>query len=337
MKAAVLTEDGGLGVTTLPDPAPRPGEVVVAVAACGVCGSDVHRVERRLGPPGMVLGHEFGGEVVEVGADVTGLKVGDRVAVNPVAGCGQCETCRRGIPFACRARPNIGINAPGAYAEYVAVPADQCLVLPEGMDARRGAFLEPLAVALQAVHLSGDVRGADTLVFGTGSIGLNLVLALRARGAGRIVAIGRSPARRAMAERLGATWVIDSRQDSVPEVFQTRDYRFWAAYECSAAPDAIDTLIEAVETGGTVVEVALAERQPVNLLGLVAKGVHLVGSCAFDGPTYRESYDLVFRQGVDPEPLVTERVGLDELPAAMARLLGPNPPVKVMVEPGRRS
>src|SRR5258707_548788 len=184
---------GPAGVEPVARPAPRPAPdgVVVAVHSCGICGSDVHMVARGMVPHGQVLGHEFSGTVVEVGRDATGWRQGQAVAVNPLGSCGSCDACRRQLPFLCQAVPNLGIDAPGAFAEYVAVPRGQLLALPGGADPELGAHAEPLAVALHALALARVAPGDASVVYGVGPIGLNVIMALRAADAGRIVAGGR--------------------------------------------------------------------------------------------------------------------------------------------------
>ena len=130
MRAVVCVPEG-TEVADVPDPVAGPGEVVIQVEACGLCGSDVHAVENGLTAPGQILGHEFGGRIAEVGADVTGWSVGQAVAVNPLGACQSCRECAAGLPFRCAALPNLGLSAPGAYAEYVAVHAGQLVPLPD--------------------------------------------------------------------------------------------------------------------------------------------------------------------------------------------------------------
>jgi threonine dehydrogenase-like Zn-dependent dehydrogenase len=144
-------------VVDRPDPLVEPGGSVVAVHSCGICGSDVHAVKAGVRWQGQVLGHEFSGTVVEVGRDVRDLRVGQAVAVNPLGGCGSCRVCRQDLPFLCPQRPNLGLTAPGGFAELVAVPRAQLFALPEGVDPELGAHAEPLAVALHAVGLARSV------------------------------------------------------------------------------------------------------------------------------------------------------------------------------------
>jgi threonine dehydrogenase-like Zn-dependent dehydrogenase len=186
-------------VAEVPDPSPAADEVVVEVDACGLCGSDVHALQHGQPADGQILGHEFSGTIVALGAEVTGWRTGQPVAASPIGSCGKCRICSRGLPFRCPAAPNIGINRQGAYAQYAAVPARQLVALPEDLPLETGAHAEPLSVAMQAVKLSGAGRCDPVLVYGAGPIGLYAIMALRLAGAGPIVAAGRSAGRRAAA------------------------------------------------------------------------------------------------------------------------------------------
>jgi len=148
---AIVCVPGGVEVADVKDPVPAPDEVVVAVEACGLCGSDVHAIESGVTTVGQILGHEFAGRVADVGDSVSAGWIGAAVAVNPLGSCGSCRACARGVPFECPAVPNLGITAPGAYAQYVAAPERQLVRLPDGLPVEQGTHAEPLAVALHAV------------------------------------------------------------------------------------------------------------------------------------------------------------------------------------------
>ena len=318
-----------------PDPDPSPDGVVVAVHSCGICGSDVHSVAAGSRRRGQILGHELSGTIAEVGSEARGWRHGQAVAVNPLGGCGSCPVCRQGLPFLCDRLPNLGLTAPGGFAEYVAVPQAQLFALPRGVDVELGAHAEPLAVALHAVGLSGAAPGDDALVFGVGPIGLNVILALRASGAGRIVAVGRSPGRRAAAAAVGADVVLDSGETNVAEYAAGAGLRFPQVYECSAAPEALSLCVPTLAVGGTVVEVALPSASaPLDVRRLVGLNLRLVGSCAFGVEEYRRAVELLCTGAVDPAPLVSERVPLPEAPHALERLRRPRDLVGVLVQPG---
>ena len=334
---AVVCVPGGCEVAEVPDPQPAPGQVVVEVDACGLCGSDVHAVAGGLAREGQILGHEFGGRVAALGREVTGWRTGQPVAVSPLGTCGSCRICQRGLPFRCEAVPNIGVTAPGAYAEYVAVPHNQLVALPDGVPAELGAHAEPLAVALAAAGQAGAGPGDTVLVYGAGTIGLNVIMALRLAGVSRIVVAGRSAGRRAAAEAVGADEVIDTRQVSVREYAARHGCRFAAVLECSAAPGAVADALAVLEPGGICVEVALtSERVPVPLDRLVGDGLRLAGSCAFSYRDYRAAVDHVAGGRVPATALISERVSLADTPAALARLRHPGSLVRVLARPGQR-
>jgi threonine dehydrogenase-like Zn-dependent dehydrogenase len=331
---AVVCVSGGVEVADVKDPVPAPDAVVVAVEACGLCGSDVHAIEAGLTTPGQILGHEFAGRVVEVGSAVSGARVGQAVAVNPIGSCGECPACARGVPFQCPAVPNVGITAPGAYAQYVAVPQRQLVRLPDGLPVEMGAHAEPLAVALFAVDLAKVGPGDSVLVYGVGPIGLNAIMALRLAGVQTIVGAGRSPGRRAAAAAVGADVVVDTRETSIRDYAAQTGTRFAAVLECSAAPGAFAEALDVLAPAGTCVEVALSpEIQPVALFRLVSEGLTLTGSCAFDGATYDRAVEHIAAGRVPVASLISERVGLDATPQALVRLRKPGELVRLLTRP----
>jgi threonine dehydrogenase-like Zn-dependent dehydrogenase len=331
---AIVCVPGGVELTDVKDPVPAPEEVVVAVDACGLCGSDVHAIERGFTATGQVLGHEFGGRVVDVGSSVSAGWIGRAVAVNPLGSCGSCRACARGAPFGCPAVPNLGITAPGAYAQYVAVAERQLVPLPDELPVEHGAHAEPLAVALHAVDLARVGPGDSALVYGVGPIGLNTIMALRLAGVDRIVGAGRSPGRRAAAAAVGADAVVDTRETSVPDYAASTGSRFTAVLECSGAPGVLAQALEVLEPGGTYVEVALTtEAAPVPLLRLVGDGLTIAGSCAFDAATYSRAVEHIGAGRVPVASLISERVGLEATPEALVRLRTPGNLVRLLTRP----
>lgn len=323
-------------VTRLPDPAPEPGGVVVAVHSCGICGSDVHGVEQGRARPGQVLGHELSGTVVALGRGVEGVTLDARVAVNPLGACGHCPECARGLSFRCAGVPNLGLTAPGGFAEYVRAPAGQLHLIPEQMAIEDGSHVEPLAVALHGAHLAGAGAGTRAVVFGVGAIGLSVVMALRALGAEQIVAIGRSGGRRRAAAAVGADEVIDSSNVDLEAFFDEHAGHFDAAFECSGAEIAFGLLTRALASNGKLVELALTSQvAPVALAELLAKNLHVIGSCAFGPQEFAESLGLIAAGAADPSPLVSARLSLDEAPPAFVELRHPKDLVAALVQPWR--
>jgi len=335
MRAVVCVPDG-TEVADVPDPVAGPGEVVIAVEACGLCGSDVHAIENGMTAPGQVLGHEFGGRIAELGPGVIGWRVGQPVAVNPLGSCQLCRACRAGVPFTCAAFPNLGLSAPGAYAEYVSMPASQLVALPDGLPVAQGAHAEPLAVALQAVAQADVGPGATVLVHGVGSIGLNAIMALRLAGVARIVGAGRSPGRRAAAAAVGADDVIDTRETSLADYVADSGQRFAAVLDCSGAVGLFAETMELLEGGGAFVEVALTTDVPsVPLFGLVQGGLRVHGTCAYSYATFEAAVDHIAAGRVPVDTIISEEVSLDDTPDALRRLRSPGELVRILCLPGK--
>jgi len=336
MKALVRVP-GGVAVAEQPDPCPGPGEVVVAVHACGICGSDVHAAEAGVMRPGGVPGHEFAGTVAALGPDVDTWRVGQAVAVNPLGGCGACEWCQRDLLILCKGRPNLGLSAPGGFAEFVTAHHSQLFALPDAAPLDHGSRVEPMAVALRAVTEAAPARGDNALVYGVGPIGLHLIVALRAAGAGTIVAVGRSSAgRRVAAADVGADVVLDSRETDPAEYVRQAGLQLAQAYDCAGDPNALLACCRALRPGGTLVGVALG-RAP-SLLDthlFVARSLRMVSACAYGNGDFGRALDLVTAQPAAIERLISERIGLADGPEAFIRLRTPGDLVAVLVQPWR--
>jgi L-iditol 2-dehydrogenase len=245
MRALVFDGPGEMPLREHPDPSPAAGEVVVAVRAAGICGSDVHGFlgatgRRRVG---VVMGHEASGDVVDVGPGVRSVRAGDRVILRSILTCGRCERCRRGQSNLCQERQGMGMHFDGAYAERIVVPESLLLAMPDTLSYEDGALVEPLAVAMHAVNITSFNLMDFIVVVGAGPIGLLTLLAARLRGAGSIVITDRSAHRLAVARSLGADLTIDvTAQDPVDLVLAATDGR------------GADAVLEAVGIGATAVQ-----------------------------------------------------------------------------------
>ncbi len=330
---ALVTIPGGLEVTDQPDPTPRPGEVIVSVQSCGICGSDVHSVERGLPAPGRVLGHEFAGTIAELGRGVSGWRVGQPVAVNPLGHCGTCEWCIKGLYILCQTSSKLGLNVAGGFAEYVAANQNQLFALPEGMPVEQGSRVEPLAVALRSLTEAEHAPGDNALVFGVGPIGLNVILSLKAAGAGQIVAVGRSPGRRAAAQSAGADVVLDSRETDVVQYIKDAGLDIKHAYECSGDAQAIQLCATAVRAGGVVVGLALSPTATIVPRTFVTRNLRFVASCAYGDVEFEHARDLIAAGKANVGPLISERVPLAAAPDAFIRLRTPGELVSILVQP----
>ncbi|HEU5085755.1 MAG TPA: alcohol dehydrogenase catalytic domain-containing protein [Acidimicrobiales bacterium] len=339
MPAAVLHGPGDLRVEQRPVPVPGPHDVVVEVSHCGVCGTDLHMVVEGWGRPGSVGGHEWSGTVVAVGSDVSTPAVGDAVVGGPPPGCGTCTPCHARQPSLCLDRAQPGDeDGDGAFARYVRAHRDAVVPVPAGLDLRIAALAEPLAVALHAVTRSGVRPGQRALVTGAGPIGALAVVALRARGVGEVLVSEPSPARQALAERLGAT-VVDPASFDVPNIAEPARIVTDAvdvALECSGKRPAMEAAFTQLRRGGTLVLVGTGIEAPrLDPNRMILNELVVTGAFEYDADGIAEALDLLASGTADVGALIEpEDVGLDELGAAMVDLAAGRIAGKVLVAPG---
>lgn len=336
MRAATYTADEpSLVISDVPDPTPAPDGLVLRVDACGICGSDLHMAHNKHAPPGTVFGHEFSGTVVAVGADVTAHREGDRVVGFPLGSCGRCEGCRAGLPSRCGQSVLTGAQVAGAYAEHVALPARDAWALPDGLSSEQGALVEPLAVGLHALNSTPRADGEPVLVLGAGPVGLAVALWARALGAREVVVSDPVAHRRALAERLGATPVDPTTQDVMQEFNKVAGGLPKAVVECIGRPGAT-TLATDVATNGAHVTFVGACTSPDTYLPIIPtmKELTLHYVVYYHRDDFTTTIEHLASGRIDPLPLVTARIGLDELPARFDALLGVNDDCKVLITPG---
>ena len=221
MKALMYYGPEDLRLADIADPSPAPGEALIRVKSCGICGSDVHGylgiTGRRLPP--MVMGHEFAGQVAAIGAGVSDVKVGDRVAPYPVVFCMECEPCRRGDVHLCLNKRALGVLAcNGAMAEYVAIPARLLFKLADHVSYDVGAMMEPLAVACRAVNHAGDLKSKSVMIVGAGAIGLLVAALVKMRGPAKLFVSDLSDSRLEVARKMGADITVNPARDDLGEI-----------------------------------------------------------------------------------------------------------------------
>lgn len=285
MKALVYPEWDRVEVRDVPEPSPKAGEVLVRVAAAGICGSELEgfatRSPRRTPP--LIMGHEFCGEVVSVGAGIEGYRAGDRVVVNSVISCGRCEDCREGEPHLCPAREVFGMKRPGGFAELCAVPASTLLPLPEEVSPLQGALVEPLANGVHALSLVSRRFPETVLVIGAGTIGLMVLQVARAMGAMRLVAADTNDHRLRIAHRLGAELALNpARDDLVAAVREfSRGRGSDVVVDAVGASETRRAAVAAARPGGEVVWIGLHEdRTEVSGFDVVLGERRIAGSYA---------------------------------------------------------
>jgi L-iditol 2-dehydrogenase len=334
MKSLLLKEYLQLELADFPRPKPGPGEVLIRVAACGICGSDVHGYDGTSGRriPPIVMGHEAAGIIAATGAGVAGFMTGDRVTFDSTVYCGECEFCKRGEVNLCDRREVIGVSCGdyrrhGAFAEYIAVPERILYHLPETMSFPEAAMLEAVSVALHAVHVTGDVKGQAVLVIGAGMIGLLTMQAARAAGAARVVIADIDATRLNLARLLGndGTFNLSGGELTKEILQQTGGVGVDAVLEAVGRNETIATAIDSVRKGGTVTLIGnITPKVELPLQKVVSRQIRLQGSAASAGE-YPEAIDLVASGKIQVRPLITAVAPLEDGPQWFKRLYAHEP------------
>ncbi|MGW4170716.1 alcohol dehydrogenase catalytic domain-containing protein, partial [Streptomyces chartreusis] len=271
MKAAVIEAPGKVTVTTVPDPTPGPREVVVDVAACGLCGTDLHILQGEFAPTlPVVPGHEFAGEVVGLGSEVTELALGDRVAVDPSLYCHECRYCRVGRNNLCDRWQAIGVTVAGGAAEYAVAPVANCVRLPDHVDVQDAALIEPLSCAVRGYDVLNSRLGAHVLIYGSGTMGLMMLELAKRTGAASVDVVDVNPERLATAEKLGCSQVGLS-ADELRRSGGGWDVVVDATGNAAAIQDGLEREFGASGSRAFVVVAGPGEVEPDGL-GLVAAG-----------------------------------------------------------------
>jgi 2-desacetyl-2-hydroxyethyl bacteriochlorophyllide A dehydrogenase len=318
MRAIVLDRPGSYRLAEVADPAPRPTEIIVKVDCCGICGTDMHILAGDFPPAPYPItpGHEFAGEVVARGSDVTqDLPDGARVAVDPSLFCGWCRPCRAGRGNLCENWGAIGDTTDGAFAEYVAVPAVSAYRLPDHLDGQYGAMAEPLSCAVHGIRRLGPVTGETAVVVGAGTMGLLLLQLLLHGGAGPVAVVDRVAARLDVARRLGAS-------QAVTDAAALEGARFGIAVDATGVPEAIETAIGLLGRGGRMLVFGVAPATAairVSPFRVYNDELTIVGSMAVLR-SFGQAVDLLTSGAVDPGPLLAEPLPLRRFGAAVSHV-----------------
>lgn len=334
MKAARFTGlHQPLEIEDLPDPIPAEGEVVVKVARCGICGSDLHMSEDEAfgAAPGDVFGHEFAGEVVALGKGAEGLAMGDLVSVIPLKSCGHCAHCRKGEVQWCEA---FGLQG-GGYAEYAVTQPNQCVKLPRSASLADGAIIEPLAVALHGVRLSGMQAGDRVLVLGAGPIGLAAAFWAKRLGARQVIVQDVTEWQRTRALEMGADGFIAEPADPLGASDAAfKGIKPDVVFECVGIPGLIAQAVSQVRNRGTILLLGLCTRPDTfNSFAMLSKEVRLVTSAFFTRQDYEQALDALGAGAAEPRLLVTGTITLDETPAMFEALKHRTHQCKVLIAP----
>lgn len=338
MKASRFLGNKTFAVTDLPTPHAGPGELVLRNQVCGVCGTDVHIYHGEPGSadvnPPVVLGHEYSGEVVEVGKGVTGFAVGDHVTVDPNIYCGHCAYCQNGKKQLCPSMEAIGVTRDGGFAQYSRIPASQAFKLEPTVPWEAAAMAEPLACCLHGIDLAGIQVGDKVCVVGGGAIGLLMVQLAKLSGASQIVLSEPNEKRRQVGLQLGANAALDPTRPDAQEAFaQVLGGGANVVIECVGNVSAVKSAFQFAGKGATVLLFSVPKVDAtfdLPLFDVYKKELTIKGS--FVNPdTHARAVALINSGKVDFGPIITHRFTLDQLPEAIAMQMS-DASIKVVVE-----
>jgi len=343
MKALVLEQYNRFEFKDMPDPVIGPEDVLIAVGACGICGSDVHGMDGSTGrrQPPIIMGHEAAGVIVETGADVRDWNRGDRVTFDSTVYCGVCRFCRRGRINLCDTRRVLGVSCDdyrrhGAFAEYVVVPQHIVYRVPSSLDLEQAAMVEPVSVAVHAVERTPVSLDDTAVVMGVGVIGLLVVQALRSAGCGTIIAVDLDQDKLELARTLGADVGLRADGCDVPQEVQrlTEGYGADITFEAVGIAATVSAALACPRKGGSITLVGnLSPEVELPLQAVVTRELTLYGSCASSGE-YTACLDLIARDVIKVEPLISAVAPLAEGATWFKRLYNNEPGlIKVILTP----
>ncbi|MEU3089180.1 zinc-dependent alcohol dehydrogenase family protein [Streptomyces massasporeus] len=331
MRAAVITQPGTVELATVEDPAPGPREVVVEVAATGLCGTDLHILQGEFAPKLPIIpGHEFAGEVVAFGSEVTELALGDQVAVDPSLYCFECHYCRLGRNNLCERWAAIGVTHPGAAAEYAVAPVANCVRLPDHVDAQDAALIEPLSCAVRGYDVLRSRLASRVLVYGAGTMGLMMLQLAKATGAASVDVVDIN------AERLATAWQLGcSAGAASADELDRPPYGWDLVVDATGNAKAIQDALGRVGKGGTYLQFGVADyatRATIEPYKIYNQEITITGSMAVLH-SFERAADLFATGVIDPRVFISDRLPLAAFPDAIARFqagIGR----KIQIQPG---
>ncbi|HPD56657.1 MAG TPA: alcohol dehydrogenase catalytic domain-containing protein [Smithellaceae bacterium] len=336
MKAAVLCGEKDIRVQNIPEPVCQPHGVIVKVKFCGVCGSDLHVYKKDEGK-GTIFGHEFSGDIVEVGSGVKDIKPGMRVTAVGFSPCGKCYWCQQGKSHRCSDMALLGYQLPGAMAEYVHVPfatlGRNVFPLPQELSYEDGASVEPLSISYFSVNRAQPKENEIIAVIGLGVIGLYSIQVLKSMGVAKIFASGRRPSRLAAAKTYGADLVIDSAKENAAKIIMeaTGNLGVNTVVECAGKQETFDQSIAITRGGGKVMLVGVYEEpllwDPISVL---SKNLTLIGCL---GGNFPAAIELLKSGKAKTKDMITHVFPLEETAAAFRAQLADPTAIKVMIKP----
>ncbi len=318
MKAAVWHGGKDIRIEEVPKPKIKDDEVLVKVKAVGICGSELHAFEgvsQRRTPP-LVMGHEFSGEIVELGKNVNNLNIGEKVTVDPLKRCGTCTPCVRGQGSVCRNVKLLGLHTSGAFAEFIAVPVLNCYVLPENVSFEEGAMAEPLAVGIRAVNSTDVKLGDTTVVIGAGIIGSMIQKAAKAAGAGLLIVSDVVDYRLDYSKKLGADITINSKtEDPVTRIMElTNGSGVDVVFEAVGLEATVQQGLRMLGIGGKLTIIGMLSKiMSLDVLSIVTRELQVRGSYAYAQDDFRRALNYLCSRKIDVKPLITNVMPLEKV------------------------
>jgi 2-desacetyl-2-hydroxyethyl bacteriochlorophyllide A dehydrogenase len=314
VRAAVITAPGEVEVTTVSDPSGGPRDVLIEVAGCGICGTDLHILEGEFAPTlPIVPGHEFAGEVVEVGSEVTELAVGDRVAADPSLHCGECYYCRRGRGNLCERWNAIGVSVPGGAAEFAVAPVSNCFKLGPGLATADAALIEPLSCAVRGFDVLAPRLGDHYLIYGAGTMGLMMMELAKRAGAASVSMVDLIPARLDTAKLLGCSATVAS----ADELDRPRGWD--VVIDCTGVVAAIEDGLTRVGPGGTFQQFGVTSEKAVarfDPFRIYNQEIRIIGSMAVLH-SFERAGELLEAGFLRPDIMISDRFDLEDYPKAL--------------------
>ncbi|WP_163582812.1 2,3-butanediol dehydrogenase [Gracilibacillus saliphilus] len=337
MKSLVYYDSKNAKVEEITTPELTSDTVKVKVEYAGICGTDLHEYMHRtfITEDKMILGHEFTGEVVEVGANVTRFKSGDRVVVEPIWGCGECASCKKGNYNTCPDMKSYGLHENGGFAEYVVVKEENVYVLPDNLSYELAALVEPTAVVLHAVRNSEFRVGDKVAVYGAGPIGLLLSETLRAAGASKIFVVEVNEKRRELAKQMGADVVVDpSKEDAVKIIQEMTNGGVDVSYDAAGIEVTFNNALESAKPNGEFMVVSVfAEPISYHPASQLISEKKITASLGYNN-IFAEVIDLLSKGSIKADPVITNKISIDDIiEEGFEKLLVDKNECKILVSP----
>jgi len=347
MKAAVYEGPKRIVLREVNKPEIGPSDILVKVKACGICGSDLHSYKEGLYvEPEQIMGHEFSGDVVDVGREVKDIKIGDRVTAHPLVYCYECSMCLAGLYHLClnKWKQSIGYGLPGAFAEFVRIPNAKLnhtvYKLPNEINYEEGALIEPIATAIHAVQLANPKIAQDiVVVFGAGPIGLFVLQVLKNLNPFKIVVCEISSYRLGMAQKLGADIVINSKKYKLVEVIkqicklkENSTHCVDLVIECVGSGVTLKQALEVIKPAGRIILIGLGPKTPIDVTFLVQNQITIQGAFCYLHE-FNQAIELVRTKKIKVDSIITHKFSLDNITQAFETQLNPELSLKVVVCP----